>query len=89
MSLAFYKPYTEDLMLAFTWGQCCGEVPLVTPPATTRVVIPVGYAGIYAVPIFPTPCHTAHRAVGDMDVAAQSLSSWSDALEGDCHIQHG
>lgn len=27
MSLAFYKPYTEDLMLAFTWGQCCGIVP--------------------------------------------------------------
>lgn len=87
MILAFYKWHTEDLMLHFTWGQCCGIIPggnlglFMVLTARTQALMLVGCSGIHPVLIFPPPRHVAHRTVVDMNVggkelAVRALCSW-------------
>lgn len=77
---AFYKWHTEDMMLPFTWGQCCGIIPggdlglFMVLTSRIQVLMSVGCSGIYPVLIFPPPCHVAHRTVVDMNVSGKELA---------------
>lgn len=80
MILAFYKKHTEDLMLPFTWGQCCGIIPggnlclFMVLKTRRQVLMLVGCSGIHPVFIFPPPCHVTPRTVVDMNAGGKELA---------------